>query len=205
MLLRPGVSDYPAVLRRCSDNGHPSAVTARGDLSLLEGTLTGFFCSVHVPGDTILRTYDLARALRESDMTLIGGFQSPMEKEFLDLLLRGTMPVVFCPARGLGKMRVPKGWKKLLSDGHLLILSFFDDNIHRPTITIAARRNTYVAALADRILIAYAESGSKTEKLCKGALARGKQVFTLDSTDNAHLVELGTVPISANNLGPLSL
>ena len=94
-------------------------------------------------------------------------------------------------------MRIPKGWKNPLAEGRLLLLSFFDDNIRRPTADIAAKRNDYVAALAHRLLVAHAEKGGKTEKLCKDALAQGKPVFALDSADNAHLLECGAVPIQA--------
>ena len=59
----------------------------------------------------------------------------------------------------------------------MLLLSLFDDTIRRPTAAIAAQRNAYVAALADRLLIAHAERGGKTEALCKDTLAQGKPVF----------------------------
>jgi len=168
--LLPDDPGYPAVLRRCSENGRPPTVTAQGDLGILHDTLLGFFCSVRSPGDAILKTYDLARTLRDADVTIIGGFQSPMEKECLDMLLRGSVSVVVCPARGLGNMRIPQGWKHPLAEGRLLLLSFFDDTIRRPTAAIAAQRNTYVATLADRLLVAHAEKGDKTEALCKDAL-----------------------------------
>ncbi len=200
ILLTPNTPDYPAALRRCSDNGQLLTVTAQGNLDVLDGTLLGFFCSMRSPGDTILKTYDFARTLRDTDMTIIGGFQSPMEKECLDLLLRGTAPIVICPARGLNRMRTPKSWKNPLAEGRMLILSFFDGNIHRPTATIAARRNAYIAALINRILIAHAEPGGKTETLCKDALAQNKPVFVLDSPDNVHLIELGTIPIQAEEV-----
>jgi len=197
--------DTPAALRRCAEAGSAAAVTLQDDIGILDKRLIGFFCSVRCPGDVILKTYDLARALRETDVTVVGGFQSPMEKECLDLLLRGSASVVVCPARGLGTMRLPKGWKKPLADGRLLLLSFFDDKLRRPTAAIAAERNAYVAALASRLLIAHAEKGGKTEKLCKDALARGKPVFALDSPDNAHLIQLGAVPVSVADITPLIL
>ena len=75
--------------------------TVQGNLALLDSVLTGFFCSVHCPGDIILKTCDLAKTLRGAEITLIGGFQSPMGKEFLDVLLWGRVRVVICPARGL--------------------------------------------------------------------------------------------------------
>ena len=202
--LLPDTTDYPSALRRCSDNRHPPTVTSKGNLGILNKMLIGFFCSIHSPGDVILKTYDLARALRNADVTIVGGFQSPMEKECMDLLLRGSASVVVCPARGLGTMRIPKGWKKPLAKGSLLLLSFFDDSIRRPTADIAAKRNAHVAALANRLLIAHAEKGGKTKTLCKDALAQGKPVFAFDSPDNAHLFKLGTVPVSADNLMPLT-
>lgn len=194
-----GAPDTPAVLRRCAEVGSAPAVALKGNAAILNGKLLGFFCSVRCPGDVILKTYDLARALRSREVTLIGGFQSPMEKEFLDLVLRGPSPVVVCPARGLGNMRIPKGWKRPLADGRLLLLSFFDDSIRRPNATIAAQRNAYVACLAECLFIAHAERGGKTEALCKNTLARGKPVFVLDSADNAHLIEVGATPIAAED------
>ena len=194
-----GAPDTPAALRRCTESGSVPATTSKGNLDLLDRRLIGFFCSVRCPGDTILKTYDLARALRSADVTLIGGFQSPMEKDFLDLVLRGPSSVVVCPARGLGTMRIPKGWKNPLTEGRLLLLSVFDDTIRRPTTALAVKRNAYVAALAHRLLVAHAEKGGKTETLCRDALAQGKQVFALDSPDNAHLIELGARPVAAED------
>ncbi len=202
-LLRPGASDYPAVLRRCSEDGRPLAVMVRGNLGVLDVPLLGFFCSVRSPGDVILKTYDLAKTLRHADVTIIGGFQSPMEKECLDVLLRGTASVVVCPARGFNHMRTPKNWKPPIAEGRLLLLSFFDGNVRRPTTALAAKRNAYVATLANRLLIAHAEQDSKTETLCRDALTQGKQVFTLDSPDNASLIELGALPVAADDLTAL--
>ena len=108
-----------------------------------------------------------------------------------------------CVARGIGRMRIPKNWKGPLGEGRLLILSFFDDGIHRPAAAIAAKRNAHVADLADRLLIAHAEKESKTEQLCRKVIAKGKPVFAIDSPDNAHLVELGVVPIEARNIRTL--
>lgn len=192
--------DTPAALNRCFNAVSTPAVSVLGDLALLDGLLTGFFCSVRCPGDIILKTYDLAKALRGAEITLIGGFQSPMEKEFLDVLLWGRVRVIICPARGLGNMRVPKTWRAPLTDGRLLILSFFDDNIRRPTAGIVAERNTCVAAVSDRILVAHAQPNGKTEALCKQALTSRKPVLTLDSPHNAHLMALGASSFSADNL-----
>ena len=193
----------PAHTRRRFTTESSQTVTTRGAPDILVKQTLAFFCSIRCPGDVILKTYDLARAFRKTDVTIIGGFQTPMEKECLALLLRGTAPVVICPARGLGRMRLRAEWKKPLAEGRLLLLSFFDDGIRRATAELAAKRNEYVAALADSILIAHAGKGSKTEGLCRDALAQDKPVFTLDSPDNAHLVALGAVSVRADDPRPL--
>ena len=97
-------------------------------------------------------------------------------------------------------MRVPKNWRAPLSDGRLLILSFFDDNIRRPTAAIVAKRNASIAAVCDRILVAHAQQNGKTEALCKQALTSRKPVLALDSSYNAHLMSLGASRISADGL-----
>ncbi len=191
--------EVPAVLRRAIGAGGEAPVALLGDPGILEGRLIGFFCSVRCPGDVILKTFDFARAARGLNVTFVGGFQSPMEVEFLNLLLRGSANVVVCPARGLGRMRIFKVWNSPLDDGRLMFLSFFNDRVHRPTANTASERNARVAALADVILVAHAETGGKTEALCREAIGDGKSVFALASDDNAHLFEMGARPVDADD------
>ena len=58
-----------------------------GNQSILDADLTALFCSGQFPGDVILKMCDLARAMRDAGVPVIGGFQSPMEKECLRLFL----------------------------------------------------------------------------------------------------------------------
>ena len=186
-----GAPDTPKALQRCFAGGRVRAVTVRGDVRILDGALTAFFCSVRCPGEIILRVYDLARELRTTDRTLIGGFQSPVEKEFLDLLLRGSARAVVCPARGIDTMRVPPAWRPALCERRLLILSPFTRAHPRPTAALAAQRNDLVAALATGFLIPYAAPAGKTEALARTAAAAGKPVVTVDTPLNATLLTLG--------------
>src|SRR5512133_1908178 len=79
----------------------PVNVSVIGNLEILSCTKLALMCSVRCPGRIILRAYDLAQSLRQSDLAIVGGFHSPMEKECLKVLLRGPEPVVVCPARSL--------------------------------------------------------------------------------------------------------
>ena len=164
---------------------------SKGNLSLLDVPLTALFCSNRCPGDLILKIYDLARAMRDAGVPVIGGFQTPMERECLRLLLRGSQPVVVCPARGIDNMRIPRDWGTALDDNRLLVLSPFPSSARRPTEALAVQRNNLVAELAQRIFIAHAAPGSRTEAFARKLVESGKPLLTLDSPGNACLVEMG--------------
>ena len=181
----------PPALRQRAAADPTLALTIRGNAGLLNNRLIGFFCSEASPGDAILNTYDLALALRDADLTFIGGFQSPMEKEFLTFILRGTASAIVCPARGIARMRLPAAWRTPLEAGRLLLLSCFPDNIRRPTHQTATKRNTLVAELATSLLVPHATPGGKVERLCEDALAQGRPVFTLASA-GVRIGEMGT-------------
>ncbi|MCY3799972.1 MAG: hypothetical protein OXG46_00160 [Chloroflexi bacterium] len=172
-----------------------SKLRAIGAHRILDLSLTALFCSVRCPGDLILKTYDLARLLRDAGVPVIAGFQSPMEKDCLEILLRGKQPAVVCPARGVGLMRVPSAWRAPIEDGRLLVVSPFDDSQRRVTAKLARERNEFVARLARALLLIHAAPGGKTEQLARRTLADGKPVFTLESPNNANLIELGIRPV----------
>ncbi len=169
----------------------PTETAHRGNLRLLDEPLTALFCSNRCPGDLILKTYDLARAMRDAGVSVIGGFQTPMERECLRLLLRGEQPVVVCPARGIDNMRIPRDWRIALDKDRLLVLSPFTSTVRRPTAQLAAQRNDLVAELAHQVFIAHAAHGGKIESLVRTLSESSKPLLTLDSPANANLVGLG--------------
>ncbi len=167
------------------------SLESKGNFSLLKEPLTAFFCSNRCPGDLILKTYDLARAMREVGVPVIGGFQTPMEKKCLRLLLRGSQLVVVCPARGIKTLRVPRDWRPALDEGPLMLLSAFPEMVRRPTAEIAAWRNKLVVDLARRVFIAHAAPGGKTEAFARRLIGSGKPLLTIDSLSNANLIGMG--------------
>lgn len=56
-----------------------------GNKGLLQESLTALFCSQRCPGDVILKLYDVARSIRDAGVSVIGGFQTPLEKKCLRL------------------------------------------------------------------------------------------------------------------------
>jgi predicted Rossmann fold nucleotide-binding protein DprA/Smf involved in DNA uptake len=182
---------YPPALPSYLAGQAPADVAALGNLEILAKRKLALFCSVKCPGDLILKTYDAARELRDAGVTVIGGFHSPMEKECLALLLRGRQSIIICPARGLEKMRLPEDLRKLLDEGRLLLLSPFGEKDRRINARLAIRRNEFVAALADEILVAYAEAGGKTERFCHKALEWRKPLFMFESREHEGLLTAG--------------
>jgi hypothetical protein len=95
--------------------GHPALLESPGRLAGAE--YTALLCSHRLPGDLILATYDLARALREGGVPVIGGFHAPMEREALRFLLRGQQPIIHVPARGLEGIRLTKEQRTAIAAG----------------------------------------------------------------------------------------
>ncbi len=194
--LSQGDPSYPPSLTRYLGKDAPSSVATLGNPEALKPYKLGLFCSVKCPAKLILQTHDLAHELARVGMTVIGGFHSPVERECLRILLRGSQPLIICPARSLKKMRIRTEWKKSFEEGRLLFLSPFPDNRHRSDTEMALYRNRFIAALADRIFLPYAVPGRKTEQLCREILAWHNAVYTFSHVSNKNLIELGARPLT---------
>lgn len=147
-------------------------------------------CSVKCPGKLILAAYDTCRHLRETDIKVIGGFDSPMEEECLQILLRGSTPVIWCLARGK-LSRIPPAYAEPVSSGRLTIHAPFPDKVRYKTVATCAKRNRIVADMADAVLVVHAAPGGKIESLSFELLAAGKRLYTYDHPANAALISHG--------------
>lgn len=162
-----------------------------GANNILLRTRLALFCSVKCPGELILKLFDLAKGLRDSEVGVISGFHAPMDKECFDIRLRGRGPIAWCPARSIEGMRLKPAYKKAVKEGRLLILSPFAAKQHRMSKEGAEVRNRFVASLAERVFVAYAATGSKTEAVCREVVAAGKPLFTFESKYTQNLLALG--------------
>ena len=135
-----------------------------GNKEILNLPKTAFLCSRQVPASVVLKCYDWAIAEREAGNCVISGFHSPMEKDVLHYLLKGTQPIIIALARGL-KIRVEAELKKPLDQGRLLIITPFEDSVKRVTIATAAIRNRMMIEIADKVVVGYASPGGQLEQL----------------------------------------
>lgn len=191
-------TNYPTGLKPYLKRETPETIWVCGNIDLFPGqntTLTGdlwaLFCSSKCPGEIILKAHDLAQKFRKAGIPTIGGYHSPVEQECLRVLLRGSQPILLCPARNIENMRLKPAWKDALTEKRLLILSIFAEHHRRSTAVLANQRNAFVAALADKICIAHAAEDSKILEFAQMVLAWGKPVFTFETSANDTLFQLG--------------
>jgi predicted Rossmann fold nucleotide-binding protein DprA/Smf involved in DNA uptake len=176
---------------------------ALGDVRLLDSPRLALFCSIKCPGELILKLFDLAKALRDNGVGVISGFHAPMDKECFDILLRGKGPIVWCPARSIEGMKLKPAYRKAIDDGRLLIVSPFPAKQRRMLKERAEVRNRLVASLADRVFVAYADPGGKTEQLCREVVAAGKPLFTFESKHTENLRAIGAKILTSDAIATL--
>ena len=189
-----------AGLVSCLGDSAPSSLSTLGNLALLEQNKLALFCSTACPAELMTQAQHVIQSGLPSTVAVISGFHSPGERECLRTLLSRHQPIIICPARSLTKLRIRTEYKKALDEGRLLFLSFFRSHRHRSDIAMARSRNRFVAALADRILVLYAASASKTEIFCRELLPWKKSLFTLPSDLNQKLVAFGAKPLNSQEL-----
>jgi predicted Rossmann fold nucleotide-binding protein DprA/Smf involved in DNA uptake len=198
--LPQGAAEYPAQLLRVLGDHAPTRCFTLGHREALAQPLLALFCSERCPGDLIIKACDAATALRDARVPIISGFHSPIERDCLRILLRGTQPVVICPARSIDRMRVAMGWRDAIREGRLLFVSPFSAKQNRITAALAAQRNEFVAALARAVLVVYANPAGQIESLARKVLCWREPLLTLDSPHNARLCDMGAKSVAPSSL-----
>jgi len=176
------------------------AIQGIGDASILERAKIGVICSQKCSGDVILKSYDFARLVRSSNLAVVSGFHSAIEKDCLSILLRGLGATIIVQAHRLTTSRIRMEWQKAIHAGKLLLLSPFGDKDKRVTTELAAKRNHFVASICDEVVIPYAAPESKTAALALELLAAGRCVYTFDSDASTSLSSHGAVVMSPESL-----
>lgn len=122
-----------------------------GDISLLDRHLIGFLAGSKIAALSVLPTLDWASdvAARE-DVSIVSGFQSQLEHQVLEFLLRGRCGIICVLARSLYK-RIPCEFKEAFSQGRILFVS--EEKQSRPSIESASRRNRLVVSMANELII----------------------------------------------------
>lgn len=134
-----------------------------GNRKLLESRKVAFFCSRMVSSGAILRCYDWATQMADSNNVVIGGFQSKIEKDVLYFLLKGKQSVIIVIARRMYK-ELPNELINPMNEGRLLIIST-SLNAVRVSKDTANKRNSYISEIADEIVFGYISKDSSLNEL----------------------------------------
>jgi predicted Rossmann fold nucleotide-binding protein DprA/Smf involved in DNA uptake len=132
-----------------------------GEIALLNQSLLAIFSSAKCPANLILQAHDYAKEIRDGEMGVISGFHAPAEKEVLEVLLKGTCPIVVVLGRRLKGARIPAAWQSEIEKGRLLVISPFKEYQKYVTKEVSLKCNDLAARIAGRVLIVHAsEEGS---------------------------------------------
>jgi len=135
-----------------------------GNKDILKAHKTAFLCSRRCPADIIVKSYDWAIEQRKNGNCVISCFHSRIEKDVLQILLKGKQPIIMALARGMKKRWEPE-IRTAMEQNRLLIISPFDESVTRTTAEQAAIRNRLMLDLAEDIRIAYTGKGGSLEAL----------------------------------------
>ena len=85
-------------------------IATLGDASILNLPKVGFLSSRKVPPAAVMKCYDWATEMRDKGVCVMGGFQSPLERDVLTFLLKGKQPVVWVLAHKLWRGNYDTVW-----------------------------------------------------------------------------------------------
>ena len=125
-----------------------------GNRELLKKHIIGFFSSRTTAPMSVLPTLDWAHEVaRNPDVAIMSGFQSPMEREVLDILLAGKCGIIYVLNRSIYR-RIPEKFVPLVSQNRILFLSLVPPSCTRPSKEQAAIRNRFIADVANELFFA---------------------------------------------------
>ncbi len=177
-IIEPNAANYPSRLRQRLGEACPP-LTIQGPTAWLSGTshpTIALFSSVKAPARLILQAHEVAQQWRAQSVTIISGFQSPLEDEVWSVLIQDIVDFRNPPPAQVGPRlikvlarsmvtRLSAREHHAIATGALAVVSPFPASVKRTTSATALPRNLVVAALADRVVVGHAEEGSRTAQL----------------------------------------
>ena len=147
-----------------------------GNVDIWNLPKTAFLCSDKYSASSVLKSYDWAVEMKKQGRCVISGFQSKIEKDVFEILLKGNQPIIWALSRSI-YAKPPTKYTSHIEASRLLIISQFQKSETIPHSNRAFERNQYIINHADEIVIAHITPGGKIEKLLPKNI---KQIKILD-------------------------
>lgn len=151
-----------------------------GSIELFNRPMLAVFSSAKCPASLILRAHDYAKEIRDGETGIISGFHAPAEKEILEVLLKGTCPIVVVLGRRLEGARMPVAWKAEIEKGRILVISLFKEYQSYVTKEMSMKRNDLAARIAGRVMIVHASEGGSLQGQVEKWKSDGIEILYLD-------------------------
>lgn len=143
------------------------------------GNAIGFLCSRSTSSSAILPSLDWAAAAALGTAPIASTFHSKLEVAVLDILMRGTCPIILVLARQPYKV-LPEKLKKAVASGRLEILSVSDNS--RISKESALQANQFICEHAQSLTIGFLSQESTLYPLYLQAAHSGKGINILSSS-----------------------
>lgn len=122
-----------------------------GNKALLVKNKIGFLASRKISTTSIIPTLEWAMQIREqTDVAIVSGFHSRMERDVLKILLQGKCGIIIILARGMYR-KLPKQYEGVMAQNRLLIISYEKESVTRVSELSAHKRNRYVETFVDEM------------------------------------------------------
>ena len=134
-----------------------------GNMELLEEQKTAFLCSSKTTSRNIIESFDWVTHM-STDACVISGFQTKLEKDVLQLLLKRHIPIIIVLARKMYK-NLPPEIMDAIERNEALVLSI--SNLSRNTKESAWKRNKFVMEQAADIIFGALDTNSSLYSLAQ--------------------------------------
>ena len=123
-----------------------------GNSSLLDGKKIGYFASSKIATLSVLPTLDWATEIAKREtIAVVSGFHSKMEREVLNVLLKGRCGIICVLARPIYRV-VPAIFRDAFEQDRVLFIS---QNTGKSTMIsrhLCHQRNEYIASISDELV-----------------------------------------------------
>lgn len=148
-----------------------------GNCELLKKPIIGFFSSRTTAPLSVMPTLDWAHEVaRRSDVAVMSGFQSPMEREVLDILLGGKCGIIIALNRSIYR-KVPPCYVEAFAADRLLFVSLVSGDVLMPSSANAAQRNKYIAETATSLVLSSVTTSSSLYPLIQQYSAKPTSII----------------------------
>lgn len=134
-----------------------------GNLNLWEQSKTAFLCSSKTTSRNVIESFDWATRVSK-ETCIIGGFQTKLEKDVLQILLKRHIPVIIVLARKMYKC-LPTEIQTAIESNKALVISI--SNQSRNTKESAFARNKFVMEHADELIFGALDASSSLNSFKK--------------------------------------